>query len=477
MEAELEPDDGGRADPTTLGTGRDAVPAVRSADPTTIGTGSDSVAKLAVPMGEFGGAQETSVEPDALRAAHEQRTIKRDPAHAILGIADPLNESRPKRAVVVVDDELPEPTELGFDRPDITEIGGRTELVNAGARLRSGAQLRRKRGVFGDVRYVATALFGVRRARGELTTLEGRQTTLQVSRKRHLLTLGRAAVSAEDLEHPALGKAREELAEIEDERSQHAAQVQAADSELMRVRTDRAEAAAAYATAVARLDAELGDVAKKLEPLEKEVASIGKRATELRESLARLDQQIAEAQTSLHSVKGQKLDRDGVHAEIATLKADRVAVQRDEPVIASELDAINPRIAALEARRSDAKKRRAELDSEEISDKKRAEELMTAIGAKRVVVDRASNDAEALRDKLMTALGEQLYVDRPDDLRYELAPIDAIDVELGTVDRRIMELREILGSVDRWKLARGLAVIVVTLAAVGSFTWWVLANI
>jgi hypothetical protein len=49
----------------------------------------------------------------------------------------------------------------------------------------------------------------------------------------------------------------------------------------------------------------------------------------------------------------------------------------------------------------------------------------------------------------------------------ELSPIDAIDVEIGTVDRRTMELREILQSVDRMKIARGLALWILLLTAIG----------
>jgi hypothetical protein len=55
-----------------------------------------------------------------------------------------------------------------------------------------------------------------------------------------------------------------------------------------------------------------------------------------------------------------------------------------------------------------------------------------------------------------------------------MAPIDAIDVELGVADRRLMELREILASIDRWKLARGIAVIVVVLGVLAAGAAWIL---
>ncbi len=446
-----------------------------------------SASTLAVPVGEFG-AGATRVDADKLHVAHEQSTIKRDAAGAILGMAEHLTAVKPTPRAAPAPAPAPAPVvgeasggmadaTVEVDRVDATELGGASALVSSSATLRAGATLRRKRGVGGDVRYVATALFGVRRASRELVTLEGRQTSLLISRKRHLVTLGRAAVSAESLEHAALARAREELSDVEDERSQHTAQVQAADSELMRVRTDRNEAATAYAAAIAKLDTELSEITKKLEPLEKDVGHVAKRAAELRDSLQRVKQLIQDTESSLVSVKGQRLDRAAVTAEIATLKADREAIQRDEPVIASELDALNPRIAALEARRTEARRHRAELEMEETQDRKRTEELLTAIGAKRVVVDRAAGDAEVLRDKILLQLGESIYVDRIDDLRYELAPVDAIDMELATTDRRIMELQEILGSLDRWKLARGISVVVLAVAAVGSFAYWVAVNL
>jgi prefoldin subunit 5 len=241
----------------------------------------------------------------------------------------------------------------------------------------------------------------------------------------------------------------------------------------LRVRNDRAERAKVYAERIAALDAELAEVTKKLEPLEKESASSTRKAAELQESLRRIDAQIAATEASKHSVK-KTMDPASIQAEIASLKADRLAVTRDEPRIAAELDALNPRIAALEARRTEARKKRQELDEEEKKDQGRVQELLAAIGAKRKVVDRAAADAEEVRDKILLELGERIYVDRPSNMTFELAPIDAIDVELGVTDRRMMELREIISTVDKAKLARGIALIILVTAALGTLTFWML---
>ncbi len=447
---------------------------------------------LAVPVGEFDSSS-TVLEHDKRRLSHEQATIARDPANAVLGIAEPPLTVVKEPPIEVLLDETAaqigrgDPTTIDpathrFERGDPTigadptgvRLPGDVGPVTPKGRLRTIAQLRRRRGVGGDLRYVWTAIFGLRRARREIAQLEAKEALLQQSRRRHLITLGRTAVTADGFDHPALGRTRELLAGIEEERSRHAGQVTAADAELLRVNRDREAKAQQHAVDLAALDDELAEVAKKLEPLEKEIASVTRRAADLRDAMRRIDEKIAFTEASLSSADAEKTDRDAIQAEIASLKADRKSVQKDEPVLASALDSLHPRIAKLEGARAEARKRRAELEQAELEDQRRVEELLTAIGAKRKVVDRAANDAEAARDKILFELGERLYVDRPDSMAPELSPIDAIDVELGTVDRRTMELREILQSVDRMKIARGIALWILLFTAIGVITALVL---
>lgn len=458
--------------------------------------------RLAVPVGEFDHGQ-TILEQDKRRVAYTQATIKRDAASALLGLAEPaLTAVKPppgelliqiaaenvrgdatfndfsgastrrfERGDPALGAERGDPT-LGDDRGDATSRSAPAAGHAPAGTLRSSAALPRKRGIAGDIRYVATVVFGVRAANRELAALEAQQATRQKARRHHLVTLGRTAVTSEGTEHPALAPARDQLSGVEEERSQHAGHVVAADTELTRVRRDREAKAKQYVVDLAALDGELATFAKKLEPLDKEAAGIKKRAGDLHDAMRRIDAKIATTEASLTSVKGGKLDRAGVQAELATLKAERRAIQSDEPLIAGQLDALNPRIAAIEAARGEAQRKRAELERVEQEDQRRVEELLTAIGAKRKVVDRAAADAEALRDKILFQLGERLYVDRPPDLTGQLAPIDEIDVELGIADRRAMELREIVSSIDKLKIARGIALIVVILGAIGALTVW-----
>ncbi|MGE0548201.1 MAG: hypothetical protein AB7O24_07125 [Kofleriaceae bacterium] len=341
-------------------------------------------------------------------------------------------------------------------------------------RLRTIAALRRKRGWFGDLRYVFTALFGVRRSRRELGELEHKRMVHHQSRRRHLVTLGRTAVTTEGLDHVALSEARGKLGAIEDERAKHTGQVAAAEQELARIQRERDTAAKLYATQLESADAELAELDKRLEPLMKEHAALSRRGADLRASVKRLEQQIAVATDSVAAAMATNQDVTPLQAELATLKADRKDVVREEPVLATELDSLNPRIAEVEAKRTAAQHRRDELVKTEQNDQRRTEELLVAIGAKRKVMDRAVADAEEQRDKIFFEVGERLYVDRPGELTAQLHPIDSIDVELGTSDRRMMELREILSTIDKAKLARGIAMLLMILGVAGVIVWFAL---
>ena len=419
-----------------------------------------------VPRGEFAAQSARKLG----LAEQPPTTVQPQPVEVL------LNETAQQ---IIRQDPSDAPGTSPFERGDPTTNDNASNRIalpqtSPNSKLRAAATLRRKRGIGGDVRYVFTVLFGVRRAKQEFADLEQKQLTRQTSRRRHLITLGRTAAVADGFDHPALTKAREKLGDVEEERAQHAGAVAAADQELARVKRDRETKIKAFTGNVAALTAELADLAKKQEPLEKEAGAIKKRAAELRSALARVDAQIAMEQSSLVSVRGNKIDPASVQAEIATLRADRKAVERDEPVIAGELDALDPRIAAIEAARGEAQKKHAEIEANETADQRRTEELLEAIGAKRKVVDRASADSETLRDKILFELGERLNVDRPAALTTLLSPIDEIDMDLGTTDRRLMELREIISSVDRWKLFRGWSVILLVLGAIGTFVAWLL---
>jgi hypothetical protein len=448
-----------------------------------------------VPIGEFGSGSHDPEEEEKLRAAHlAHETQLHHTADALLGIpAQPrtvvketpisvlldetaarlqIDSSKPTIDPSTVRFERGDPTSEGRD--DATEIQAPSEHKATSGTLRAAAMLRRKRGAMGDVRYVFTALSGLRSAKKELAALEDRQTLRQTSRKRHLVTLGRTAVTADALDHPALGKSREQLQSVEDERSKHAGAVAASDAELERTRRDREAKAKAFAAETIKTTQELAELAKKLEPLEKEAAVVRKRAAGLKDQLRTIAKKVADTEALLVSVKSEKMDRAGIQADISALKADQKAIQRDEPAIAAEMDVLEPRIAAIIAQRTDAEKAQAERARAETEDQRRTTEVFEALGAKRKVVERAAAEAEAARDVVLFELGERLYVDRPTILGAQLAPIDQIDLEYGESARRINELREVMSNVDRWKIARGAGMIFGVLAVTGLFVAWLL---
>ncbi|HEX7704732.1 MAG TPA: hypothetical protein VF403_28520, partial [Kofleriaceae bacterium] len=459
--------------------------AARSANPNLTGP---------VPIGEFDSGVHLEDEKLRFAHAHAHATQQHHTADALLGIpAQPrtvvketpisvlldetaarlkIDSSKPTVDPSTVRFERADPTSEGRD--DATEIQAPSDHKAGGGTLRAAAMLRRKRGAMGDVRYVFTALFGLRAAKKELGKLEDRQLLRQTSRKRHLVTLARTAVTADALDHPALGKSREQLQIVEDERSKHAGAVAASDAELERVRRDRADKAKTFAAETVKTSQELAELAKKLEPLEKEAAAVRKRGAGLRDQLRQIAKRVADTEALLSSIKGEKMDRANIQADIATLRADQKAIQRDEPVIAAEMDALQPRIAAIVAACTDAEKAQAERVRAEAEDQRRTTELFEAIGAKRKVVERAAAEAEAARDTVLFDLGERLYVDRPTILGAQMSPIDQIDLEYGESARRINELREVMSNIDGWKIARGAGMLVLVLAVVGAVAAWLL---
>jgi chromosome segregation ATPase len=202
--------------------------------------------------------------------------------------------------------------------------------------------------------------------------------------------------------------------------------------------------------------------------MHREAQAARRKATDLRSTLQRLDERI----NNVEAGKGKWADAASQAAEMAALRAERQGVTKDEPIIAAQLDALVPRIAAIEASRERLRRKVIELKEEEEEDAKRSDELLSAIAAKRKVVERATGDAEKTRERMLAELGERLYVDRPSYLSAQLSPIDSLDLELGDGQRRMMELREILSSIDRWKQARGIVGWLLILGVIGAGVWF-----
>jgi hypothetical protein len=344
------------------------------------------------------------------------------------------------------------------------------------AGLRDAPTLRRRPGALGHLTYVFTVWAGVRRARRELATVEAELAQQKAARADRLAELGRAAVSDERFDQTAVRSSRDELADIEERRSRHAGAAAASDAELEAIERDRDREHRRHEADIEAAQAEIAKLDGELAPLEKEATGVRKRAAEVKSQLATLDGKMAAVTASLVKVKGPAADRAGVEAELATLRADKQAVQRDEPKIAAALDNLLPRIASLKAARADADAKIAAARQGQDAARDRAVEQVAAVQARRKVEARAVAEAAGDRDRALVGLGERLYADRPKDLTRKLDAVEQRDLAIATAERRAIELRELIGSVERGALIRGILLWILILGAIGAATFLVLTR-
>ncbi len=349
--------------------------------------------------------------------------------------------------------------------PSAPRVGASTAPAHVVAGLRDAPTLPRRPGVAGLLAYVFTAWRGVRRARKELAAVDAELASLKAARAERLAELGRAAVADDRFDQTAVRTSRDELADIEERRSRHAGAAAASDAELEAIEREREREHHRLAREIEADEAEVARLDAELAPLEREAAATRKRAAELKDTLASIDRKMSAAQASLVSVKGQAADRAAVEAELASLRADRQAVARDEPAIAAALDALLPRIAALTAERAAATERVAAARRGQEQARARAADRVAAVEARRKVEARAVAEAQGDRDRALVELGERLYADRPRDLTRRLDAVEQRDVAIATAERRAIELRELIASVDLGAVWRGAALWLLLLGA------------
>ncbi len=97
-------------------------------------------------------------------------------------------------------------------------------VVNEGqaGQVRQRPSLPRKRGIFGDIRYVFTAMFGIAGARRELAEVNAKLDRERDGRDDRLLQSMRDMIADPDVDTPLMERAREQLSTIEDQRSRKA---------------------------------------------------------------------------------------------------------------------------------------------------------------------------------------------------------------------------------------------------------------
>jgi hypothetical protein len=358
-------------------------------------------------------------------------------------------------------------TVLISDTPPPSPAPGRPRVTasRSVASVRDVPTLPRRPGFVGDLRYVFTVAVGTARIRRELATLEPSIADERARRGDALVDLAAAAIGDDEVAHAAVVAARDDLAGIEERRALHAGATAAVDEEMAAVRRDHAEDDRRRDRELAALDAERASTTERLAPLDRELAAARRRAADLKTTLADLDARIAAAEVRALNRVGRP-DAAAAAADLAALKSERVAAASAEPAIADDLDSLTPRVAGLEATRSDADAAISRARAAQAESRRRTDEILTALAARKVVEDRAVADGESERRRALEALGEQLYADRPEELRFELAAIDERDLSLAQKQRRAMELRELLSSIDRGALGRGLFVTAIALLSI-----------
>ena len=312
----------------------------------------------------------------------------------------------------------------------------------------------RETGFWGDISYVFRVLAKRRSARLEMEDTERRIASEKEARNTKLLEYGRHAVGDDAYDQTLVGRARAVLLQIEEKRSLHAGRIASANEKVAALERQRSEVKAKRAADIAKLELEIKAVTTSLEPLMARASAARRRTAKLRQQLQSINEQIRNKEASLVAVEGAA-DKASVHAEMASLQAERETVAADEPAIAAEIDELEPKIASLASSKGELAAKIEELRAEEELDVVRAAEKADAVKASRVVEERAVRDQAARQEKHLLELGEGLHHNPPSASDPMASAIMRHDLEIGTLERRNLELSELIGSVERGPMVRG----------------------
>jgi hypothetical protein len=350
-------------------------------------------------------------------------------------------------------------------RADAVRMIGSTTAI-----LRLPPTLPRHRGPHGDLLYVFTAIFGVARANREIASIDRKLEAEKQSRTRRLADLARLALADSDLESETLNRGRDEIMDLEDRRSRRAGAVAAADAAIAGLERAREDDNKERVQAQDALRREMAAMQEKLEPLQRRARATRRRGFRLQEALRALDRKVARAEAKLSRLSDDK--KATAEAHIAALRAERKAMADERPVLAAELDELEPAIADLVASGADARARAARMDKEESVAVVRTAEKVAAVRARRVVEERAEEELDEAQEEALAVLGERLAVERPPELGPRLRGIEEHEVAIATLERRQMELTELVRALDRWALARGvLWLLALTVAVAAALVW------
>jgi chromosome segregation ATPase len=328
-------------------------------------------------------------------------------------------------------------------------------------------------GMAGDIGYLFRVIGRKRADRRELAAIELRMATEKEQRNQKLIELARQAVGDERVDQTVVGRARQRLLDIEEKRSQHAGKIAAAEEKIDILERRRKEESEDIHNQLEHLQQEIKAIDTSLEPLQKRHQRARKEAAKLRRQLEAIDAQMRKLESSVVAVDGPA-DKAAVQAEIASLKAEREALASEEPEIAAEIDELEPKIASLESSKSELEAKTCELRKDDEAGAVRMQEKIAAIEASKAVEDRAVKEQSSRRQNALLDLGEAIHHDRPDGDDPRIKEVEKHDLVIGTMERRTLELGELMGTVDNSAMVRGALYCVLIAAGLSAIALFVL---
>ena len=346
------------------------------------------------------------------------------------------------------------------------------ELEPSTSDLRPPASLERHPGVWGDMRYVGTVVFGRSQLRRNLRETEMEIEAEKRSRDKELTELARLAVTDESLTTPLIEEARDRLVELEEVRSREAGAAAAAEQAIGSILAERDKVKDTRAKEVIKLEDEITAIEERLAPLEKKRQSIGKRARGLVDQLESFDHKIA-AKGRQAGENEDPAEAGAAEAALAGLRAEREVVARAQPELATELSEVDPEIRDLKAEKGELAKAANKLRRAEDESIVRSEEKVVAVRAHKTVVDRAAADRTREQNDLLREVGELLFQQPPQSIARLAKPLEERAAKLESLKADAVDSREKIDSVERWPLVRGLVIWLVIAAAIGAIVYFV----
>jgi hypothetical protein len=347
---------------------------------------------------------------------------------------------------------------------------GRARSQEREERLRTMMTLQRKRGVWGDMRYVFSVVVGVADAKRSLARTEKSLDNEERERENTLLDVGRRLCADSQVMHPRVVQARESLAELEAGMAQKTKVVKGTEGE-------RDEVEAKHHAGLAEVDASISAEKARGEQLSSEIASTEKEANQVRRKAAELrsrakavEVEIGEKESALVA-NAEDADPVQLEADIAALRAELENVRGDEPGVVSDLKRVEPVLDELKRKLRDSTRTTEELEAKHKEAVDRYQERCDALDARLAVERREVADVEGKVEELYRQTAERL-AGAKDAPEVHMRPIKPHDDAIEALEKRITQLNELVGGVDRAKLLRGLGLWLVVLGAVGAVLYF-----